>query len=114
MTQALQFGCRGLDYDVRELLVTVQDSQPVHISDNHRDPEALFANIEIDQAVVQNLKENVILFDDVITTGAHYLACKRRLLEFNPNLKVSGIFIARREPLSPANDFLDELRKIFG
>ncbi len=114
MTQALEAGCRDLDYDVRELLVTVNDSQPVHISDNYRDPEALFANIAIDQLVVQNLKKNVILFDDVITTGAHYVACKRRLLEFNPNLNVSGIFIARREPLSPANDFLDELRKIFG
>ena len=114
MTQALQVGCHGLEHDVRELLVTRQDSQPVHISDNHRDPDALFANIGIDLALTPGLKKNVVLFDDVITTGAHYLASRRRLLEYDPDLNVSGIFIARREPLSPANDFLDELRKIFG
>lgn len=114
MTLALQRACNGRNADIRELLLTIEDREPVHISDNYRDPEALYQNLKIDAALSANLKDNIILFDDVMTTGAHYKACKRRLLEFNPNLNISGIFIARREPNSPANDFLEELRKLLG
>jgi hypothetical protein len=114
MTLALQRGCRGRNPDIRELLIALQDSQPIHISDNYRDPEALYDNLGIDPTLTAGLRNNVILFDDVITTGAHYLACKRRLLELNPDLNISGIFVARREPTSAANDFLDQLRKEFG
>lgn len=38
---------------------------------------------------------NVVLVDDVITTGSHFKACKRLILEHHPNASVFGVFWAR-------------------
>ena len=38
----------------------------------------------------------VFIFDDVITTGSHFRACKDLLLQTYQNTQVYGVFIARR------------------
>jgi len=39
----------------------------------------------------------VFLLDDVITSGAHYCACKELLCEHYPDLRVAGLFWAKRK-----------------
>lgn len=39
--------------------------------------------------------ENIIIVDDVITSGAHFKACKRMILENVPDANVIGLFWAR-------------------
>jgi hypothetical protein len=39
--------------------------------------------------------EQVLLVDDVLTTGSHFRACKRIILEHCPNTKVAGVFWAK-------------------
>jgi hypothetical protein len=39
--------------------------------------------------------EELILVDDVITTGAHFKACQRLILEHHPGMKVYGVFWAK-------------------
>lgn len=41
------------------------------------------------------LVSNVVVVDDVITSGGHFKACKRSILEHHPNASVFGVFWAR-------------------
>jgi hypothetical protein len=43
----------------------------------------------------QQAPEDVVLIDDVITTGAHFKACQRMIREYHPAAKVYGIFWAK-------------------
>jgi len=36
----------------------------------------------------------VIIIDDVLTTGAHFRVCKDMINKYYPNIKVIGIFLA--------------------
>ncbi|TRW48910.1 hypothetical protein FM042_07970 [Aliidiomarina halalkaliphila] len=38
---------------------------------------------------------NIIIFDDVLTTGSHFKAMKRVILQQNPFVRIRGVFIAR-------------------
>ncbi len=82
--------------DVREVLTIKKDTVAAHTSSQKRDIHTLHANLVIDQIACNTIKKNVVLFDDVLTTGAHYKACKQAI-ESCPNVeKVIGIFVARR------------------
>ncbi|MGF7025055.1 putative amidophosphoribosyltransferase [Sphingobacterium sp. HSC-15S19] len=54
-------------------------------------------------------RPNIILFDDVLTTGAHYCAARTKILEVLPYSNISGYFIARRLLPPTADDFKIEL-----
>jgi len=51
----------------------------------------------------------IILLDDVLVTGATFVACRRILLNRFPNVTVFGVFVARRVPerTLPEDDFDD-------
>ncbi len=55
----------------------------------------LEANLTFDNALVDNVRPNIILFDDVLTTGAHFIACKEFLKRKFPHANIVGVFIAR-------------------
>lgn len=38
----------------------------------------------------------IVLFDDMLTTGAHFVAASRKLAEFFPGVPITACFIARR------------------
>jgi hypothetical protein len=43
------------------------------------------------------LKQALVVFDDVLTTGKHFKCCERRLREVVPAyVPILGVFIARR------------------
>lgn len=50
--------------------------------------------------------DDIIIFDDVLTTGSHFKAMKTVLLQHNPGARVRGLFIARS--VYPCTDF-DEI-----
>jgi hypothetical protein len=98
MTQVLKLACpQG---DIRELIVTKKSLESSHSSELRgvaRPTLSLIqSNLAIDESQLDNIKNNIILFDDVLTEGAHYLACKNLILERFPNAKIYGMFISRR------------------
>lgn len=103
MVQVLQktFGSQGAD--VRELLVMLTDMEPMHLSNSPRSAEDLYRNMTVDYSIQAQVRQNVVLFDDMITTGSHYAACKRHITEQFPGRVIAGIFISRRDP----ENFLD-------
>lgn len=68
-----------------------------HSSLNKRDISELQDNLCVSNPSLCNMVGDFIfIFDDVITTGAHFIAMKNKLNELFPNKPLAGIFIARR------------------
>jgi hypothetical protein len=69
--------------------------------------EDLLAITEIDDTqLAQPLRDAVILFDDVITSGKHYKVAKTRVLEISPGREILGIFVARAIHANPLEDLI--------
>ena len=98
------------DCDVRELLYTLNNMQSSHESNIRPSIEAIVQNFGIDSQLLIGCRPKVIIFDDVLTTGAHFCAAKRKILEVMPSAKIIGYFIARRV-LPQIDDFKDDWLK---
>jgi hypothetical protein len=76
------------------LIVCRQDQAAVHKNTGFRpDVNDLLANYEW---VGGEVRSNVVVFDDVISGGNHFAACKRLIHLHHPGCRVMGVFIARR------------------
>lgn len=82
--------------DIRELLVLAESTEPAHAMAARPTVEQLIANLEIDADLAQPPPTSIALVDDVLTTGAHFVAAKRVLTMRFPGLSVRGLFVARR------------------
>jgi len=82
--------------DIRELLVLAESTEPAHATTARPTIEQLIANLEIDEDFAQPAPTSIALVDDVLTTGAHFVAAKRVLAARFPGLSVRGLFVARR------------------
>jgi hypothetical protein len=91
--------------DVRELIVQRVSTAAVHDQENRPTPEQIQANYAIDPAIRDPDPRVIGLFDDVLTTGAHFRAASAALQQSFPGVKIIGLFIARRVP--EAVDFED-------
>lgn len=107
-TLALAFS--GYVADVRRLLRQTASTEADHAAGGRLTQDALQALIELDRAALnaRPLRQTIVLFDDVLTTGKHFKCCERRLREFIPSsLPIIGVFIARRILRDPAEALRD-------
>ena len=88
----------GLQLDIRDCLSFSGRFEASHISGNRPTPEILLNELSFCSVAgrTSNIPEAIFLFDDVLTTGAHYCAATRKLSEYFPGVPVIGNFIARR------------------
>lgn len=86
----------GPNADVREALYTAYPREAMHANQNHRDPEALRATLAIRPEALGAAPAQIILLDDVLTTGCSFSVCKAMLAEVWPQAAVFGVFVARR------------------
>lgn len=98
MTQALNLlgPMVGANCDVRELIVQVEDMEAAHTSDERPSPVEIRANYAIDENLVSPTPKVIGLFDDLLTTGAHFRAAKGLLQDRFSEVPIIGIFVARR------------------
>ena len=92
--------------DTRESIETVCSRQPLHLSDQRMRPEELFATLRLQEVPGSQEPTEIILLDDVITTGCSFVACHRLLRDRYPTVLISGIFAARRV-IDRENPFAD-------
>jgi predicted amidophosphoribosyltransferase len=97
MEQVVKLACAGLEgADARCLLSQAQPYEASHLQGE--------GGSRIKPAQLQALyglnppapRETIVLVDDVLTTGAHFIAAKAAILAAHPNVQVAGIFLARR------------------
>lgn len=83
--------------DIRNILLPITDREPMHASANNKrlTIDDHLKNLRVDESLKTPEPTKIILFDDVITTGATYKASKDRLTKEFPNATFIGIFIAR-------------------
>jgi hypothetical protein len=84
--------------DVRELIIQNASTDAAHHSDTRPRPEDLEALYALDRKLTTPAPKVIGLFDDVLTTGAHFKAAQSLLHKAFPGVQVIGLFIARRVP----------------
>jgi hypothetical protein len=84
--------------DLRELVFQRASTAAVHDQENRPTPEQIQANYGIDPALRDPDPQVIGLFDDVLTTGAHFRAASAALKQLFPGVRIVGFFIARRVP----------------
>lgn len=83
--------------DIRELLVCKEDREAAHESDHNRPSVAeIQANYYLNPLMDEAVREKVVIFDDVITAGSHYKACRLFIESHFPGRAITGVFAARR------------------
>jgi predicted amidophosphoribosyltransferase len=84
--------------DIRELLIQQQTMEAAHDADIRPSPDQIVARYQIDESRCEPVPRTIALFDDVITTGAHFVAACRVLKGRFPQVPIFSFFIARRAP----------------
>jgi len=89
----------GYDVDLRCLLRQSSSTEADHQSGSRITADALHTLLELDAALLAScaLRQSIVLFDDLLTTGKHFKCCERRLRTVVPaQVPIVGVFIARR------------------
>lgn len=84
--------------DVRELVVQTQSTEAVHDSESRPTPTELAKLYNLDAAMLSPAPRQIGLLDDLLTTGCHFKAAQKILKAQFPEVRVTGIFLARRVP----------------
>jgi hypothetical protein len=84
--------------DIRELLIQQQTMEAAHDANIRPSPDQIAAGYRIDENLCVPSPNTIALFDDVITTGAHFVAARDVLQGRFPQAQIFGFFIARRVP----------------
>lgn len=97
LLKILQKAFKG-NADISELITMNEDMESSHsLPPGMRPtPISLRRNMTLNAELFENSKDNIIVFDDVLTTGAHFKACKNLILNANPDKTIIGVFLARR------------------
>ncbi|EBG7270523.1 hypothetical protein EZ821_05780 [Salmonella enterica subsp. enterica serovar Adelaide] len=82
--------------DYRELVLQNVSTVASHASAANRpSPDEIMANYRLDENLRAGCRDNIVIFDDVLTAGSHFKAMKRFLLQFFPEANMLGLFVAR-------------------
>ena len=87
----------GLKLDIRELIIQTESTPASHESDERPSPKELMGNWLINNEVAEPRPKKIALFDDLITTGAHFKAAQTIIKKRYDGVFVGGIFFARRK-----------------
>ncbi len=110
LMRALVSAFHGYDADIRLLLRQNGSTESDHTASGRLSPEALDALLQIDtvRLAERPLRQSIVLFDDLLTTGKHFKCCERRLRDVVPAaVPIVGVFVARRILSNPIDDFED-------
>lgn len=93
----------GLALDIRDCLSFSGRYGASHESEARPGPTELFDDLTFDPQEGRPAEQPgaIFLFDDMLTTGAHFVAASRRLATHFPAVPVVGQFVARRRVPDP-------------
>lgn len=95
----------GVPLDIRDCLSSDGRFEASHETSSRPSPTDLYESLTFDSSTSPEHPPGVIfLFDDVLTTGAHFMAASARLNEHFPDVPIVGNFVARRVLPNPFDD----------
>ena len=89
-----------------EVIVPTCDRSSMSEGGPRLTPDQIQEIIRIDNVEILDQFSDVVIFDDVITNGATFVATKNTLLSAQPNLNVRGVFLARTVHVIDTSGFL--------
>lgn len=96
--------------DIRELIIQPQSMTAAHDADVRPTPGMIANDYQIDEQQAQPTPSVIAIFDDVMTTGAHFVAAQQILAARFPQAVIFGFFIARRVPeTTDFSEFFSEI-----
>lgn len=98
--------------DVRDMLFSNGQLRASHENNGRATPADIERSLAIDATLAQQLPrpQAFFLFDDVLTTGAHFVGASELLKRAFPGVPVVGLFLARTvRPEVAGDEFLDLL-----
>ncbi|MCY1199109.1 hypothetical protein D9M72_105040 [compost metagenome] len=102
-------GRAQVNLDIRDCLTFSGAYAASHETDDRPTPDELYNELSFDNAAGKagDPPGLIFLFDDMLTTGAHYVATTRKLAQIFPGVQIVGNFIARRIVPNPFAEFDD-------
>lgn len=99
LLRLLQLAFAGYDADIRPLIRQSQSLPADHCRRRRVGFAALYGLMSVDTAQLMKraLRAELVLFDDVLTTGKHFKCAQARLQERLEPMIISACFLARRE-----------------
>ena len=86
----------GGGLNVKELLLQKHSTESFHINGGTRRIQDIYNNMYIDESLSKDINGDIVVFDDVVTSGAHFrAACKILSENYGDTVKVHGLFLAR-------------------
>jgi predicted amidophosphoribosyltransferase len=86
----------GSKLDIREMLITKSDRPASHLPGIKRfTKEEHLKNLMLDEKLINPNPKAIVIFDDVITSGASFKAAQEILKKKFTNMPIAGVFIAR-------------------
>jgi hypothetical protein len=106
---AVPSGLGYKDVDIRLLLRQTKSTTADHRSHGIRlKYDELLAITEVDiPEISKPMRQQIVLFDDVLTSGKHYRVAKTRIREVLPMQLIIGVFVARVIHAVPSDEFSD-------
>jgi len=99
----------GFALDIRDILSMDGKLVASHKNTGRASPEDLAAcmTVQYQNNAQANPPAAIMLFDDVLTTGAHFVAASSKLTTIFPNVPIVGIFFARTCRPNPFEELPD-------
>jgi hypothetical protein len=98
--------------DIRGLILQTQSTNAVHDNVLRPRPPDIEAIYQLDTSLLASAPTVIGIFDDVLTTGAHFKAAKAVLQRAFPGVDIIGFFIARRVPEAANIEDFDDLGEL--
>lgn len=87
----------GLKLDIRNCIIQRNSTDADHASNAKRlNPEERISLYDFDSHFQQPFPAHITIIDDIITTGSHFKSIKSLLMKAFPEVKIYGLFLARR------------------
>jgi predicted amidophosphoribosyltransferase len=93
-----QFKAHKPHADVRELLYQIESTRKSHESDDRLTVDELTDIYRVDESLATPAPRTIVLFDDVLTTGTHFVAARQVLRKRFGDVRFMGVMVARRKP----------------
>lgn len=100
LIQVLQRMTNGYEADIREIIYLDESIEASHDRQDRPTPAELERLYKINDRLCRPRPQKIIVFDDMITAGAHFRACKNMLQKKFPDTEIIGVFFTRRTFLS--------------
>jgi hypothetical protein len=99
LLQVLRQVAAGHDGDIRELVLQPETMDAFHSGGDRPSIRELIEAYRLDEAATHAPRNGAfVIFDDVLTTGAHFKAVQAVLCDRFPDVRTFGLFVARRVP----------------